>query len=117
MSHDQLFAAISLPAGDDLTAKQYRFGKLNSSGAIVPCGVAGESAIGVIYTPGKADEAVMVAVSGLLRVVAGGSVAIAASVATDNQGRAVTASGDALVLGKALTAASGAGQVITVLVK
>lgn len=100
---------------------------------------AGAAAIGVALTSASDGENVVVAVSGVVSVEAGGAIPLGAYITTDASGRAVVASdlsgsltsgADSVdlsagvtlsggvppekVLGRALKAASGAGEVITI---
>lgn len=89
--------SISLPAGADLSSDQFKFVKL-SSGQVVLQDSAGASCLGVLITPASAaGRAVEVATGSgqVVKVIAGGTVAVDAKVQSDASGLAITAaSGD-----------------------
>jgi hypothetical protein len=112
MAVDQAVTTITIEAGADLSALQYRFIELDGT---LPSGAGGE-AHGVNY--GKADasgKAVTLAVAGVVKVEAGAAVTAMDKVQSDATGRAITAASGDHVLGTALTAAAGAGEIIEVL--
>jgi hypothetical protein len=91
MASAQEQATITLAAGADLSASQYCFVKLNSSGLVVLCG-AGEAAIGILQNdPDASGKAATVAISGVSKIVAGGSITRGVRVASDGSGKAKTA--------------------------
>lgn len=130
MAYEDAGKQISLPAGADLSGSQYCAVKVNASGQIVLAG-DGETAIGILQNKPKSGQVAAVMVSGVSKMAAGGAVAAGSLVAADATGRAkvaskaVTNTSDAgvandpligsSVLGVALTAASGAGAVFSVL--
>lgn len=83
---------------------------------VQPCATAGELALGVADGSYDADhEACGVKSGGYLFVVAGAAVSVGDFVATDTSARAIRATADhAFVLGVAMTAASAAGDIITI---
>lgn len=83
-----------------------------TAGGAVPA--ANANVIGVTRTSGGAGELVPVDALGTTMVEASAAIAAGAAVATTNDGRAVTHSTGAVVA-RALTAATGAGQLIEVL--
>ena len=109
---------VSLPAAGDLTAKLFRFGK-NTATGINYCSVAGEAAAGVIGAHYKQSgivqgDGVDFYIERVMLVESGGVVAANDDVTTDNVGRAVTAGAGDVVNGKALDAATAAGQYIRI---
>jgi hypothetical protein len=89
---DPFYCPPGLVAGADLSAQQFRFVKLNATGQVVACSVAGESAFGVLQDkPDAAGRAASVATLGVSKVLAGATIAPNDLVATDAQGRAVPA--------------------------
>jgi hypothetical protein len=74
----------------------------------------GGYALGVAYVDGSAGEAVAVDVLGTAQVVAGGSIAVGAEIEVGADGKAVTRASGTLV-GRALQAATSAGDVIEIL--
>lgn len=99
------FPLYTADAGADLSGSQFRFVKASTTAAKqVVQTVAGENAIGVLYEPGASGTTVGFANGGILTVYAGGTVAVGAKVASDANGRAVTAASTNHVLGVARTA-------------
>lgn len=95
--------SLTRPAGADLSAAQYLFGKLNSSGQVIKASVEGEFAPFVIQnTPAAAGRAATCSYGGVSLVKFGASVTAGASVMTDANGKAKTAAGTGRVLGIAL---------------
>lgn len=121
---------ITMIAGADLSAKQYCAVKLNSSGNIVAAG-AGEDAVGILQTKPTSGQAGTVRISGVSKMVAGGSITAGSRVASDANGKAKAAvaattktddtgaAADALVgsytIGHLLETASADGQIVSVL--
>jgi hypothetical protein len=98
------------------THVQFTFMRVGAARAIsVPA--SGGDADGVLQNnPKIIGSAADLCLSGsMTKVVAGAAIADGASVASDNQGRAVPAATGGVVLGKALSAAGVAGDVITIL--
>lgn len=120
---------VSLPAGADLTTKQFLAIKVNSSAQAVVAG-AGEFAVGILQNKPGSGQAATVAYGGISKAIAGGNVTAGQTLAADATGKLVnaaeavtdttnTSATDALiasnVIGVAL--ASGvSGDVIPVLV-
>ena len=105
-------SAITLVAGADLSAAQFRFVKVNSSGYAVLAG-AGEKAAGVLANDPLDGQAGTVDVGGVSKVVAGATVAAGAEVQSDAAAAATT-----LNTGKPLGIAlygGAAGEIISVL--
>lgn len=73
---------ISLPAGADLSAKQYHAVIVNSSGQVVIAPLAGTSAsvVGILQNTPVSGEAATVAISGVSKVVASGTVTAGSTV-------------------------------------
>lgn len=90
MSFNQNYVNISAPAGADLSAKQNYFVKINSSGAAV-LAAAGEAAIGVLANKPTSGQTASIQVSGVAKVLAGGTIAAGAQVAANADGKAVGA--------------------------
>lgn len=102
-------------AGADISASQFRFVELASDGQVDPVGTAGGNAVGVLYNlPAAAGRAAQVAVTGRVKVVAGAAITRGAKVSSDNVGRAITAVSTHHVQGRAVQAATAAGEVIEV---
>ena len=78
---------------------------------------AGEKVLGVSRVRSvKSGDDLPVDVAGLVLVEAGAVIAIDASITTDDEGRAATAAGANVVVGKALAAAAAVGDTIPVLI-
>jgi hypothetical protein len=79
---------ITLPAGADLSTKQYYFVKVNSSGNAVLCAAATDAPIGVLQNnPISGAEASIVVVGGT-KLVAGAAIAAGIKIGTDSAGKA-----------------------------
>lgn len=79
---------ITLPAGADLSTKQYYFVKVNSSGNAVLCAAATDAPIGVLQNnPISGAEATIVVVGGT-KLVAGAAIAAGIKIGTDSAGKA-----------------------------
>lgn len=106
---------FTVPAGADLSALQYTFVDLNSSGAAVAPS-NGARAVGVLQNAPTSGQAATVAKSGISKVVAGGSITRGASVTTNGSGAAIAATTGLQIHGVALYAADS-GDIIPVLLK
>lgn len=117
MAYEEALKTITRVAGADLTAAKYRFVKGDGAGGVVRCSAAGEQPLGVLQNDPIQGEAATVAINtSTTKVVAGGNIALDAEVATDNQGRAVTAAAGNAIVGTAQIAGA-AGDIITVLLQ
>lgn len=103
MSTELRGLTASYPAAADYSTKQFYFMAVNSSGQAVLASAAGQAVIGVLQDkPSAADRPGCIMTHGITKVLAGGTVAAGALVATDAAGKAVTAT-------KARTDTSDAG--------
>lgn len=94
------------PAGADLSARQYTFVKLNSSGQIVAC-VAGDPGHSLQNTPAS-GEAGTVDLVGISKVTLGANVNAGQPIASDINGKAIVAVTTNFINGEALaTGVSG----------
>ena len=100
-------------AGEDLSAAQFKFVTLESDGQVDLADLAGEQCIGIVENDPAAGAEATVVVAGKTRVVAGGTIAAGAAVATDAAGDAVTASTGNIIMGYAMEAGVD-GQVIAI---
>ena len=114
MSYESTLTTISLLAAADLSALQYTFVDVNSSGqAAAPSG-AGAACLGVLQNdPDAANKVSAVAIAGVSKVKLGATVAAGASVMTDANGAAITATATNVILGRAL-AGGDAGEIVPV---
>jgi hypothetical protein len=87
---EQFVGVASLKAGADLSAKECYFVKVNSDGEAVLAG-NGNKALGVIQEGGGAVENSWLSVvySGIVRVLAGGTIAAGDSVTSNAAGKAI----------------------------
>ena len=106
MATDASLITFTRKASGDLSAAQYKFVKQANTGRVSACSVAGETAFGVLLNdPAAIDNEATIAIGGVTKVMAGGTVAIGDLVETDASGRAVTAS-SGVVLGEAVSGGS-----------
>ena len=107
----------------DLSSSEYLLVKASADGQVaLATAKASDFVVGVL-TDGVADGSssaagVSVQIAGIAKAKAGAAVAIGAALTCDSSGRAITTTtgGDNL-LGRALTAASGANEIIEVLLQ
>lgn len=114
MAYEESAIMVTLPANGDLASQQFKFVKLNSSGRLVANGL-GEAAVGVLQDdPRAAGRAGAVAIGGIVKVKAEGTIAAGADVASDADGGAVAATTGQIVLGTAVTGGAS-GEIISML--
>lgn len=104
----------TLVAGADLSSAQYSLVKVDASGQAVLAG-AGEAAVGVLQNDPESGEAATIAIGGVSKCRAGGSVD-EGNVTSDASGKATADSGGSYVIGQALSAAGGADEFFTLLI-
>lgn len=108
---------VTRPAGADLTAQQNHFVKMDTSGNVIPIAAATDSPYGLLLNAPLSGLAAHVGKSGILKVVAGGTVAIGDVVGTSATGTAVklTLGTDTtkFVVGRAATGAAS-GQIVQI---
>jgi hypothetical protein len=99
---------VSLEASADLSAKQFCFMSVNSSGQVAATG-AGAIAQGVLQNdPAAAGRSASVAIAGKVKVLCGAAVTRGGPVASTSTGTATNATTGNIILGTALeTGASG----------
>jgi hypothetical protein len=108
---------LSIPAGADLSAKQYTFVKISGTGVIA---VAADTdvPIGVLLNDPASGETAAVAVSGVVKLKASAAITAGAVIGTAAAGTGVTRTVGTdttkYILGRAITAAGAAGDIITV---
>lgn len=118
MAYQEKLSGISYEAGADLSSDQYKFVTL-SSGQVILNTTAGGTCVGVLRTVADAaGKAVTVdgASGTVVKVEAGGTVAVDAKVQSSATGLAITAASGDHVQGVALEAGV-TGQVISVLLQ
>lgn len=116
---DEMLYSITLEAGEDLSAHQFRFVDVSTSVArtCISVGSAGSTrTIGVLQNdPDAAGKAATVGVMGVSRVEAGEAIAVGDYIAANADGKALDAdTQDQVILGVALEAATATGQIIPV---
>lgn len=99
-------------AGADLSAKQYTF--VTSDGDEVTTTGAGEAATGVLWNDPESGRAASVVRGGEPMVYAGAAIAVGAEIASDADGKAVTALSTDVILGVARTAATAEDELVTI---
>lgn len=99
-------------AGADLSTKQYTF--VTSDGDEVTTTGAGASATGVLWNNPALGRAASVVRGGEPMVYAGAAIAVGAEIASDANGKAVTAVSTDVIIGQARTAASAADELVTI---
>lgn len=112
MAIEQAMSGVTLPAGADLSTKQYTFVKVNSSGKAVTAG-DGERGVGVQQDKPTQDKATNIAMSGISKVLCGGTITNGAAVASDANGKAVAATTGKHIMGFALEAGAS-GRIISI---
>lgn len=101
MAYEESLRTITLPAGADLSTKQYYLVKA-SAGTVVLAG-DGEHAIGVLQNNPTSGQAATVAIAGVTKAYAGATIAAAAQVASNASGQAATATSAEIILGTNLS--------------
>ncbi len=117
MAYEQTLHTISAPASADLSASQFCFVAVNSSGQLALPSAGGE-ADGILQDkPNGAGVAGEVGILGVSKLVVGtGGVTAGDLLATDVNGKAVTAATGNKILGRAL-ATGAAGVIIPALIQ
>lgn len=91
---------ITVPASGDLSSSQYLFMTINSSGQAAATG-DGAAADGVLQNdPAASGREAVIATAGRVKVKLGGTVAAGDDVASDTNGKAVSAATGDVILGK-----------------
>ena len=80
---------VTLVAGADLSALQYYFVKINSSGQAVACAAATDIPIGVLQNAPTSGQEAEVLIVGGTKIVAGAAIGEGALVGTGATGKAV----------------------------
>ena len=110
---------LSIPAGADLSAKQYTFVKISGTG-VISCAAATDVPIGVLLNDPASGETAAVAVSGIVKLTASAAITAGATIGTTATGTAVTLAAGSdttkYIVGRAITAAGATGDIITVAV-
>ncbi len=111
---------VTLVAAADLSAKQYTFVKLNSSGQVAAAAAATDIPIGVLQNAPTSGQEAEVLVVGGTKLVAGAAIGEGALVGTSATGKAaaLVAGTDTTkyVVGTLLTEAGADGDVVTAVI-
>jgi hypothetical protein len=110
---------VTLVAGADLSALQYTFVKLNSSGQAIAVAAATDLPIGILQNAPTSGQEAEVLVVGGSKLVLGGTVAAAAVVGTSSAGAgvAIVHGTDTTKYAVAQAVTGGAsGEIVTVVV-
>lgn len=116
MAYEEALRCISMEAGSDLSARQYRFMTINSSKRLaVPS--AGAAAQGVLQDkPDAAGRVGSLGIEGITKVEAGEAITAGDDISAGSNGLAVKAATGDVVLGKAMEGASGNGAIFAMLI-
>jgi hypothetical protein len=118
MALQEQVRSLSLPANADLSASQFCFVAVNSSGKLILPATAGDDCIGVLQDkPDAADrigEVGMLNMSGRLKVKAGATLAPGAKVQANTSGHAIAAASGDHVLGTVIVGGDS-GELIEIL--
>ncbi len=117
MAYEQTLRTIGVPASADLSASQFCFVVVNANGQLA-LPAAGGDAEGILQDkPNGAGVIGEVGILGISKLVVGAAgVAAGDLLATDANGKAVTAASANKILGRAL-ATGGAGTIIPALIQ
>lgn len=110
---------VTLVAGADLSAKQYNFVKLNSSGQAIAIAADTDVAIGVLQNAPTSGQEAEVLIVGGTKVVAGAAITLPRAIGTGATGKAValaTTDTTKYVVGSLITAAGADGDVVTAVI-
>lgn len=109
------FKIGTLTAGADLSALQYTFVKLNSSGAVIACSALGEATIGVLQNKPISGAVAEVMCVGVSKVLSSAAITAGNLIMTAANGKGATAATTgSRSVGFALeTAGSGAADIIS----
>jgi len=111
---------ITLPAAADLSAKQYYFVKVNTSGQAALCSGATDRPIGVLQNTPTAGQAAEVLVVGGTKVVASASIDEGSLIGTNADGKADAKSPGSDTteygVGQVILAAGADGEVLTAVI-
>jgi hypothetical protein len=111
---------ITLVAGEDLSAKQFYFVKINTSGQAVACSGATDKPIGVLQNDPTSGKEAIVTVVGGTKVVAGASIDEGVLIGTASTGKADAkvpgTDTTEYVVGQVILAAGADGEILTAVV-
>lgn len=102
-------------AAVDLSAAQFKAVKITAARAVNLANTGGEAIYGILQNKPTAGQAADVGFVGVSKAVAGAAVNAGDYLMTDTSARMITATSTNHRVAQALEAASGAGQIITVM--
>jgi hypothetical protein len=109
------FTLGTVTASADLSAKIHKFVKVSGANTVTVGAAVSDKVIGVLQNAPASGSAAVVMVTGVTKVVAGGTITAGDEVSCDANGDAIAATGSGTyVAGKALTGASD-NDVVSVL--
>jgi hypothetical protein len=111
---------VTLVAGADLSAKQYTFVKVNSSGEAIAAAAATDIPIGVLQNAPTSGQEAEVLIVGGTKIVAGAAIGDGAQIGTTSAGKAaaLVAGTDTTkyVVGTLLTESAADGNIVTAVI-
>lgn len=111
---------ITLPAGADLSTKQYYFVKINTSGQAVLCAAATDKPIGVLQNTPTSGQAASVLVVGGTKIVSSASIDEGVLIGTASTGKADAkvpgTDTTEYVVGTVISAAGADGEILTAVI-
>jgi len=117
---NQYSVKITLPAAADLSAKQYYFVKINTSGQAALCAAATDKPVGVLQNTPTAGQAAEVLVVGGTKVVASASLDEGVAIGTTSAGKAgaktVGTDTTNYIVGQVILAAGADNELLTAVI-
>jgi hypothetical protein len=111
---------VTLVAGADLSALQYNFVKINSSGLAVACAAATDIPVGVLQNAPISGQEAEVLIVGGTKIVAGAAIGEGAQIGTGSTGKAVALAAGTdttkYVVGTLLTESAADGNIVTAVI-
>jgi hypothetical protein len=111
---------VTLVAGADLSAKQYTFVKVNSSGEAIAAAAATDIPVGVLQNAPTSGQEAEVLIVGGTKLVAGAAIAEGAQIGTTSAGKAaaLVAGTDTTkyVAGTLLSESAADGNIVTAVI-
>jgi hypothetical protein len=120
MAYEQPGQMITLPAGADLSAVQYTFVKLNSSGQAVACAATTDRPVGVLQNKPVSGAAATIMVSGITKLQGDADLTKGNAIGTSADGQAAAyaygTDTTKYIVGQVLVDNSAAGGLISALI-
>lgn len=108
----------SFIAGGDLSAKQYHFVKLNTSGQVVIVAAVTDKPVGILQNAPASGGVAEVMLAGISKMVADADLAIGDQIGASSDGQAATYAPGTdttkYIVGEVLTANTAAGGIVSV---